>query len=50
MIREINLPNDYFWDYPVDLSVRDLPAGMYYLEATSWETIERVVQKVLIQR
>lgn len=50
MIREINLPNDHFWDYPVDLPVRDLPAGMYYLEATSWETIERVVQKVLIQR
>lgn len=49
MIREINVPADtWYWPNPVDLPVRDLPPGMYFLEATSWETIETVVQKILI--
>lgn len=51
MIREINRPFDdylYLLDNPIDLPVHDLPPGMYYLEATSWETIETVVQKVLV--
>lgn len=50
MIREINRPYDdyYYWENLIDLPVRDLPPGLYYLEATSWETIETVVQKVLV--
>jgi len=49
LVREINFPfGSHAGSNPIELPVRDLPPGMYFLEANSWETIETVAQKVLI--